>query len=95
MERKRPIYGYDVYYRLETSSSILVAAHNQKEAKEEFEKWLETATRDEIIERFLSAFDFHPDIKVTFIDRVDKFNEEDMEILHKWQDKEMSKRNKK
>lgn len=76
--KKRPIYGYDIYYRLKTSSSILVAAHNKEEAKAEFEKWLENATKAEIVDRFLAAFDFGPDIQITYIDRVDKLTEEDL-----------------
>lgn len=78
MAKKRPVYGYDVYYRLKTSSSILVAAHNQEEAREEFYKWFDNATKQEILDRFLAALNYNPDIQIMCIDKVDKLTEEDL-----------------
>ena len=75
----KKIYGYDVYYRLKTTSSVLVAAHNKEEARRSAEETLNDMSRDELVSRFLAALDFDPNFQITYIDRVDEFDEEDLE----------------
>ena len=75
----RKIYGYDVYYRLKTTSSVLVAAHNKEEARRIAEETLNDMSRDELVSRFLAALDFDPNFQITYIDRIDEFDEEDLE----------------
>lgn len=72
----KKVYGYDVYYRLATSSSLLVAAHSVKEAKEKALEQLEEMSKEEIIERFLAALNFDPTFQVTFVEKVDELEEE-------------------
>lgn len=73
----KKIYGYDVYYRLKTSSCLLVTAHNRKEAKEEALRLLEDMPREELVSRFLAALDFEPSFKIEYVDKVDEMDEED------------------
>lgn len=76
---KKKIYGYDVYYRLKTPSSVLVAAHNKKEARRIAEETLNDMSRDELISRFLAALNFAPEFQITYADRIDELDEEDLE----------------
>lgn len=75
----KKIYGYDVYYRLKTTSSVLVAAHNKEEARRIAEETLNDMSRDELVDRFLAALDFEPNFQITYVDRVDELDEEDLE----------------
>lgn len=75
----RKIYGYDVYYRLKTTSSVLVAAHNKEEARRIAEQTLEDMSKEELVSRFLAALEFEPTFQITYIDRVDEMDEEDLE----------------
>lgn len=79
MDKRKPIYGYDVYYRFITPCCLLVAAHNQKEAKEEALRQINEMSRDELIDRFLAALNYDPSIQITYVDRVDKLEEEDLQ----------------
>lgn len=72
-------YGYDVYYRLKTASSVLVAAHNKEEAWRIAEQTLENMTREELVARFLAALDFAPDFQITWVDRVDELEENELD----------------
>lgn len=67
--------GYDVYYRLKTSSCLLVAAKNKQEAKEKALEELEEMSKDEIIDRFLAALDFEPEFEITYVEHVDTIKE--------------------
>lgn len=75
----KKIYGYDVYYRLKTTSCVLVAAHNKEEARRIAEETLNDMSRDELVSRFLAALDFNPNFQITYIDRVDELDEENLE----------------
>lgn len=75
----KKIYGYDVYYRLQTPSSVLVAAHNKEEARRIAEETLNDMPKDELVSRFLAALDFAPEFQITYVDRVDELDEEDLE----------------
>lgn len=74
----KKIYGYDVYYRLKTMSSVLVAAHSKEEARRIAEQTLEKMSREELVSRFLAALDFEPTFQIGFIDRVDETDDGDM-----------------
>lgn len=78
MTNKKPIYGYDVYYRLKTPSCVLVAASSTAGAKREFRRIWEQMSKEEIIDRFLAALDYDPEVQITFIDKVDELTEEDL-----------------
>ena len=73
----KKIYGYDVYYRLKTTSSVLVAAHNKEEARRIAEQTLEDMSKEELVSRFLAALEFDPNFQITYIDKVDEMDEED------------------
>lgn len=75
----KKIYGYDVYYRLKTTSSVLVAAHNKEEVRRIAEQTLENMSKEELVSRFLAALEFDPNFQITYIDRVDEMDEEDLE----------------
>lgn len=85
MEKK--VYGYDVYYRLKTTSCKLVAASSEAEAQREFKKWFENASREELVDRFLAALDFEPEVQITYVDKVDKLTEEDLASFNPKEDK--------
>lgn len=76
------IYGYDVYYKLKTSSSVLVAAHNKEEARRIAEQTLENMPKEELVSRFLAALEFDPTFQITNIDKVDEMDEEDFEEVN-------------
>lgn len=73
----KKIYGYDVYYRLKTTSSVLVAAHNKEEARRIAKETLDNMSKDELVSRFLAALDFDTNFQITYIDKVDEMDEED------------------
>lgn len=74
---QKKIYGYDVYYRLKTASSVLVAAHNKEEARRIAKEVLDNMPKEELVSRFLAAVDFEPNFQITYIDKVDELNEEE------------------
>lgn len=76
---RKKIYGYDVYYRLKTTSSVLVAAHNKEEARRIAKQTLENMTRNELASRFLASVDFAPDFQITYVDRVDELDENELD----------------
>lgn len=76
---RKKIYGYDVYYRLKTTSSVLVAAHNKEEARRIAKQTLENMTRNELASRFLVSVDFAPDFQITYVDRVDEIDENELD----------------
>lgn len=78
----RKIYGYDVYYRLKTTSSVLVAAHNKEEARRIAEQTLEDMSKEELVSRFLAALEFDPTFQITCVDRVDEMDEKDFEEVN-------------
>ena len=74
---QKKIYGYDVYYRLKTTSSVLVAAHNKEEARRIAKEILDNMPKEELISRFLAAVDFEPNFQITYIDKVDELDEKE------------------
>ena len=74
----KKIYGYDVYFRLKTPSSVLIAAHNKEEAKSKAFEYLDNIPREELISRLMAAVEFAPNFEITFVDRVDELTEEDL-----------------
>lgn len=79
----KKIYGYDVYYRLKTASSVLVAAHNKEEARRIAKQTLENMTKDELVSRFSVALDFAPDFQITYIDLIDELDENELKEENK------------
>ena len=76
----KKIYGYDVYFRLKTPASVLVAAHNKEEAKKKALEYLDDIPREELIARIMAAVEFSPNFEITFVDRVDELTEDDLEM---------------
>ena len=75
----KKIYGYDVYYRLKTASSVLVAAHNKEEARRIAAETLDDMSRDELASRFLAALDFAPNFQITCVECVCEFDEDELD----------------
>ena len=57
--------GYEINYRLKTTSIFAVEAKNKKEAKEIALKELEQMSKEELIERFLDALEFEREFTIT------------------------------
>lgn len=75
----KKIYGYEVYYRLKTASSVLVSARSKEEAWRIAEQTIENMTREELVSRFLAALDFAPNFQITWVDRVDELDENELD----------------
>ena len=56
-----------------------MAAHNKEEARRIAEQTLEDMSKEELVSRFLAALEFDPNFQITYIDRVDELDEEDLE----------------
>lgn len=56
---------YDINYRLETTSLFTVEAKDEEDAKRVALAELDCMSKNELIERFLSALDFDPTFEIT------------------------------
>lgn len=56
---------YDINYRLETTSLFTVEAKDEEDAKRVALEELDCMSKNELIERFLSALDFDPTFEIT------------------------------
>ena len=56
-----------------------MAAHNKEEARRIAEQTLDDMSKEELVSRFLAALEFDPNFQITYIDRVDELDEEDLE----------------
>lgn len=56
---------YDINYRLKTTSLFTVEAKDEEDAKKVALEELDVMSKNELIERFLSALDFDPTFEIT------------------------------
>lgn len=77
MKMAKKVKGYDVYFRLTSPSSVLVAANSEKEAVEEAYKVLDNMSKDELIDRLLDAYNFCG-LKVVGVEYVDDLDEDEV-----------------
>lgn len=56
---------YDINYRLKTTSLFTVEAKDEEDAKRVALEELDVMSKNELIERFLSALDFDPTFEIT------------------------------
>lgn len=74
--KKEKWYYWDVNYRLKTTSVFTVLARTKTEARERAEKFLENATRDELVDLFLAALTFSPNFTITSIENIEEVTDE-------------------
>lgn len=78
-QKKRQLNYYDVNYRLETTSVFTVIAGSKSEARIIAEQMLNDMPKYELIDRFLAALDFEPNLvikNVSFADVCEDYEEE-------------------
>lgn len=73
--RKSKLKYYDVNYRLETTSMFTVMAGSKAEARIIAEQMLNDMTKEELVDRFLAALDFEPNLVIKSVAYADDVEE--------------------
>lgn len=63
---------YDVYYRLNTPSLIVVEATNRTAAKIKAINQLNKMDKEELIERFVAALDYDPIFDIVDVEKIEE-----------------------
>lgn len=74
--KKSKLRYYDVNYRLETTSMFTVIAKSKSEARLVAEQMLNDMPRDELVDRFLAALDFEPNLVIKSVEYTGQEDEE-------------------
>lgn len=74
-KRKSKLKYYDVNYRLETTSVFTVVAGSKTEARLVAEQMLNDMTKEELVDRFLAALDFEPNLVIKSVEYTDDIEE--------------------
>lgn len=75
-KRKSKLKYYDVNYRLETTSVFTVVAGTKSEALLVAEQMLNDMPKDELVDRFLAALDFEPNLVIKSVEFTGQEDEE-------------------
>lgn len=73
--KKSKLKYYDVNYRLETTSMFTVMAGSKTEARIIAEQMLDDMKKEELVDRFLAALDFEPNLVIKSVAYADDVEE--------------------